>query len=705
MTSKISFCIKLIRSDIRHRGWLAALSGTLFFLMMPVYTMLYLSTYTNPASDLIFYFPGLINGLTLRYLAAAIAVLAILSALTGFSWIHSRERLDFFHSLPVKRTTWFTATYLSGLIIVLVPYIVCCVLTIAAGAADTGMTAELAGRSAEAALGGVLAFFIIYNACVFALMLTGRTVTGLLASLAVIVYPFIVFVLISSLETAFFRSFYSDSLTLPQKLAKYLSPFGLFSAVIEQSAAGALGISVTAAVCLMSALFIAAAVLLYRIYPSETAGNAVAFPSISPALKVLICIPTALFISLMIKNLMMLEGNILLFPLGLLAAVLLCAVIEFIYTMDLKLLLKGWKSSLISIAGVMAVLCFFHLDLPGYDTYIPDKEKIESISFCPDSFSSYFSYPETGNLQETPTGYFAPEEMNDTLYALAQSGIDNLKNGIDSQNVYDGNTDDGNYLSAVFRYRLSGGRTITRQYAVAYKDAAGALEELLGSTEYRKQIFPFFYIDRSSVTSISLSDIYGTFENMSLDKDQREALLKAYETDVLKVSADTFINTEPIGELYVEYPNTALKENSGSDTVSPHYSSSGSDPYATVPMLYLYPEYTNTLALLDEYGYSLRTKIDPDDISSITLYLTDSAAQSKSKEGIDLLRKLSNTAETTVYSDSSADISVTSQEDIALLLNYTGAYANGILGDGNKYFGSVDIYYKTGDFHNYPLKL
>ena len=503
MTSKISFCIKLIRSDIRHRGWLAALSGTLFFLMMPVYTMLYLSTYTNPASDLIFYFPGLINGLTLRYLAAAIAVLAILSALTGFSWIHSRERLDFFHSLPVKRTTWFTATYLSGLIIVLVPYIVCCVLTIAAGAADTGMTAELAGRSAEAALGGVLAFFIIYNACVFALMLTGRTVTGLLASLAVIVYPFIVFVLISSLETAFFRSFYSDSLTLPQKLAKYLSPFGLFSAVIEQSAAGALGISVTAAVCLMSALFIAAAVLLYRIYPSETAGNAVAFPSISPVLKVLICIPTALFISLMIKNLMMLEGNILLFPLGLLAAVLLCAVIEFIYTMDLKLLLKGWKSSLISIAGVMAVLCFFHLDLPGYDTYIPDKEKIESISFCPDSFSSYFSYPETGDLQETPTGYFAPEEMNDTLYALAQSGIDNLKNGIDSQNVYDGNTDDGNYLSAVFRYRLSGGRTIARQYAVAYEDAAGALEELLGSTEYRKQIFPFFYIDRSSVTSIS----------------------------------------------------------------------------------------------------------------------------------------------------------------------------------------------------------
>lgn len=38
MISKISY-IKLIREDIRHRGWLAALSGVLLFLSMPVYTL------------------------------------------------------------------------------------------------------------------------------------------------------------------------------------------------------------------------------------------------------------------------------------------------------------------------------------------------------------------------------------------------------------------------------------------------------------------------------------------------------------------------------------------------------------------------------------------------------------------------------------------------------------------------------------------
>ena len=44
------------------------------------------------------------------------------------------------------------------------------------------MTVSLALRCAQAVFGGVLAYFVIYNACVFAVMLTGRTVTGLLAS-------------------------------------------------------------------------------------------------------------------------------------------------------------------------------------------------------------------------------------------------------------------------------------------------------------------------------------------------------------------------------------------------------------------------------------------------------------------------------------------------------------------------------------------
>ena len=46
MTSKISY-FKFIESDIRRRGWLAALSAVLLFLILPVYTLLSIDSIKN----------------------------------------------------------------------------------------------------------------------------------------------------------------------------------------------------------------------------------------------------------------------------------------------------------------------------------------------------------------------------------------------------------------------------------------------------------------------------------------------------------------------------------------------------------------------------------------------------------------------------------------------------------------------------------
>ena len=50
MTSKIS-CVKLIRENIRHRMWLAALCAVAFLLMMPVYSILYLNSVNGPGYE------------------------------------------------------------------------------------------------------------------------------------------------------------------------------------------------------------------------------------------------------------------------------------------------------------------------------------------------------------------------------------------------------------------------------------------------------------------------------------------------------------------------------------------------------------------------------------------------------------------------------------------------------------------------------
>lgn len=125
MISKISY-IKLIREDIRHRGWLAALSGVLLFLSMPVYTLIYLDSYSEDPEVLKEFadtFSGFINGYNSAFLIILIGILAFAVGISGFQFMHKKEKLDFYHGLALKRHQLFAISYLAGLFLFLIPYI------------------------------------------------------------------------------------------------------------------------------------------------------------------------------------------------------------------------------------------------------------------------------------------------------------------------------------------------------------------------------------------------------------------------------------------------------------------------------------------------------------------------------------------------------------------------------------------------------
>lgn len=135
MISKISY-IKLIWEDIRHRGWLAALSGVLFFLSMPVYTLIYLDSYSDLpeiSKEFADTFSGFISGYNSAFLIILIGILGVTIGISGFQFMHKKEKLDFYHGLPLKRHQLFGISYLSGLFLFLVPYVICTVLTILVG--------------------------------------------------------------------------------------------------------------------------------------------------------------------------------------------------------------------------------------------------------------------------------------------------------------------------------------------------------------------------------------------------------------------------------------------------------------------------------------------------------------------------------------------------------------------------------------------
>ena len=681
MTSKIS-CIKLIRENIRHRMWLAALCAVAFLLMMPVYSILYLNSMNGPGyeqdpdqlSFFLDYLPTLFNCSRLALFACTFAILVLLCALTGFWHIHSREKLDLYHSLPVRRGRLYAASYLSGLAMLYVPYLICAALTAAVMAASglVPMTGHAAVLCLRAVLGGIAAVFILYNACVFAIILTGRTVTALLACLAVSVYPLIALYSIYMLQGDFFHSFYTTGQTLTEWLAIHLSPAGLFVYVLHESSTGTF-FTLTAAAVVVGAVLMTTSFLLYRIYPSEAAGSALAFPRSAPVLKVLIVIPCSIFSSMIIMDFMQVPNGIITILLSVLAAVLLCAVIEFIFHMDLKMLLAGWKSSLTAITGIAAVLCIFQFDLTGYDTYLPDESELKTVSIYPDSFSYYFSYPGYDDRIKAETESYVPANQTDAAYTLAQSGIDNLENGITPDSVYESasNHTDSEYMTAVFHYKLNSGRTVSRQYAIRRDELKEAMTGFLADEEYRRRLFPVTQIDKS------------------------------YETDLMNADPDTLVNETEVAQLNIYLPDpdaVSTAETSDRRTSQASSSTTGYSGYL-MGELYIYPGFSNTLDLLGSYGYTLSEDIDPAELISLRMTVYPDSVSGESFEKIQAgLSRTASVESIEEYSGETISVEVTSEEDIALILDNISQKHFGMLDDYNTSGGYVDISYKNGEF-------
>ena len=709
MTSKISY-IKFILSDIRHRAWLPVLSFISLFLLMPVYSLMYIDS-AYPVSgvlakdDWIFsVFSGLINGDSFFPLAAAIFILALLAAASGFSYLHSREKLDFYHSLPLRKGQWFSVVYLGGLFSFLIPYLICAILTLAAGSAGGIITGANALSCATSILGGISAFLLVYHMGILAAVLTGTIIAQTAAFFVLCIYPQIVLSLFTILKGTFYKSSYSINVSLPERLTDLLSPAGLFDRILHDSAAADLTASLPASLIFLLVLA-AAAYILCMFYPSESAGNALAFPVTAPFFKIFVCIPTAMYAGFFVCTFAGAAEPNWVFLLSLLFAVLLCGLIEYLYQQDFRLLLKNWRSSLIAVGGVLVILVVMRFDLTGYDTYLPDESRTESIGFAPDSFYNYFYYPGQYSADSPVLQIFAPPEDTGMLLELAQKGIDNLEAGItpDYINMASGEETAG-YISAIFQYRLNSGRTVARQYALRQEDILAALETLCENEDYRRELFPIFHIDSKDILSVGTRDITGEEKVLDLTAGQREDLISAYMQDVLHVSTDTLQNRTPVGELMFMVPYWIMYGDSpdpdvifSTDTLYP----SSYPNTETIRYFYLYPEYENTLALLEEYGYSLSGSIPEDTVTEARLFLTEESLEAGTFDS--LLQELS-LSETDTKEAVSNGLILSDPEQIRLLLRHVVWDSFGIAGQRWTNWDSIELTYISGLSTNYHLQ-
>ncbi len=655
MTSKISYS-KFIKEDIRHRGWLAVLSAVLLLLCVTVSAMLLLETSltnmtdTGPEEQLRIFrntFPALLNGSYSLPLAALLLLLGVLCAVTSFSYLHSRERTDFYHSLPLSRRQLFFISYLSGLVIFLVPYLAACLLTILAGSAYGFMTISVLGRCGISILGGILAFLLVYHLTILAMVLTGKTVTGILAAGAMFFYGSILGVLAAELPQYFFSTYCTGRQGFLDKIYDFLSPWPIFGNLLGSTGYYQAGNEVfsyftyfirrlvrpsdthslpviLAAAAVYLAILLLAALLLYQKRPSESAENALAFSGTAPFIKVLISVPTALCIGILVGS-MYYSSTKWIILISILSVLLLCAVIEFIYHMDVRRLFAGKYSTLLSFLGVAGILCILEFDLFGYDTRLPEESRLESMALDIRDLYGYFCYPDS---MATNTGVSLSQDLDSEknqiqnfapIYELAAEGVENARNDIGNR-INQGAEDSVRYVTVTVRYNRKSGKPIYRCYIVSADRALDTLTALCREESYRKQLFPIFYVDYDTVSEVRLTDIYQDPEVLDLTEQEQDLLLDAYKKDVLNTDIRNLQYESPIGELSLNMPETPQP--------------AGSQFYdfqqdITVPGFYLYEDYENSLALLEEYGYTIRQELDPKDVEELKLigsYYTEDAA-------------------------------------------------------------------------------
>ena len=194
MTSKGLF-FKYMRENTKQRLWSVALTALLCFFLFPVLTALETSIMLRPdnlsrdlsveaalAEAKLKLTNEMLNMYSIQnaMLVFILIVVAVVLAASGFSYLHSKKKTDFFHSLPISREMLYTVTCLDGILYLAVPYLV---FLLAAGVMLQVKGAPFSWGTLLIGYVQHMCFFtLVYMTVVLAVILTGNLIVGLLGT-------------------------------------------------------------------------------------------------------------------------------------------------------------------------------------------------------------------------------------------------------------------------------------------------------------------------------------------------------------------------------------------------------------------------------------------------------------------------------------------------------------------------------------------
>ncbi|MCD8159439.1 MAG: ABC transporter permease [Clostridiales bacterium] len=339
---------------------------------------------------------------------AAVILLAGIFGLIVCRYLHRRKTVDFYYSLPYKRTTVFAAKYSSFIIIFALCYGFNLLLMLMAckGISIRAFTVEVVISGLKGLFNGIFGFTLIYSSVVLAGLLTGGILAHIaLGSLFMYIVPLTYFLIYSWSDT-----FFPTSLTSSwSEIYYFISPISWFCSTSEGKVAGIISMAVISAVITIINFVIC------KKRKAESAGSVLIFYGE----------PLRLFLSLVIAAgggftaRLFFGYRDISFAVGFFAALIISSVIiEIIFSADFGAALKHkrWLGASVLTGAVIIIYSFSGL----YDSYLPKASLIKEAAFYIDEIhgDELITTKEDKNyLAKSASDSFMKEYSGETVFS------------------------------------------------------------------------------------------------------------------------------------------------------------------------------------------------------------------------------------------------------------------------------------------------
>ncbi|MEG2350455.1 MAG: DUF6449 domain-containing protein [Hungatella sp.] len=632
MTSK-NLCFKLMIEDLKRRIWTMALLllGFFFSIVVPIAYAgsIPLEDYSSHGMwmrhvrTIIFKMAGKSN----PFVVVVLVVGAVVCAVSGFSYLHSARQIDFYHSIPVKRSRLFVVSYVNGILMPAVLYF----LTLALGV----LTVYIFKIDHVGLISTVLTAYcfhmayycLLYTTAVLVMMLTGNIIIALLGIVVFFVYGPGVTLLISGYNQVWWETYipmkdYGPN-AIYEKLMMHTSPFFNYIKNLETDTSGHL-LALTAMVLLVTLVLAVCACLLYQKRPSEAAGQALAFPKSKMPIKVLLVVPIALICSLFFWEL---RSTMPWAIFGLLCgAVVTHCLMEIIYHFDFRKLFSHKIHLLCCIVGSFLILCGFKYDLFGYDSYLPGRDQVKSVAICMNTEEDWITYGGVElrtydnekiyewryeNNLDYVAKHMALTNVDDIL-SIAQKGI--AQKGMETYAQSENDYPEG----ITIQYTLNSGRKVARHYGIYRNQIDAELRRISDNPEYKMGTYPLLLQTPEETRSISFQQFDRT-SKVRVEAGSRELadLLLAYQEELKGLTIETRKQEVPIATIQfrTEEHEKAVESYYEQSYDYRHYTGNTEDR-CYYP---IYPSFTNTRKLLKAAGIEILEQIPLKEVQYIKI--------------------------------------------------------------------------------------